>query len=177
MNLRLSKIVVITAVVVALAPTASVAAEVLGFPLTATTRQEFLRRTEGDASRTLIPAKDDYTTHGYLLQPTSTEFAGLKRVAFMFDPDDKLCLVYVELPAEQFGAQVQKAKANPKFRVLGQSSSPDGSKDIAFSDGTDRISIEIKAAFPSMVIMYMNEGYKKNSDARVRAHGYKPKYE
>lgn len=158
----------------ALSATAS-ALDVLGFELSATTRQAFLDRLKGNSTLSKIPASDRYTVHGYTAQLDQEQFPSLKRAAFMFDASDRLCLVFLELPVERFDVEVERAKK--LYRLIGTTTEPNGAKDAYFSAGTNRICIETRPQWPSTVIMLMNAGYKKDSDTRIRANGFRPKYE
>lgn len=165
----------LAAALLLVAASSAYALDVLGMTLSGTTRQTFLDRTKGDSTLVELPATDRFTVHGYILRPEAKEYPGLKRAGFMFDPSDRLCMIIIELPLDQFDKQVQVAKKS--FQLAGSSSSPNGAKDAYFHNGTNRISIEALPQRNSTTIMYMNEAYKADSDARIRSHGMRPKYD
>lgn len=151
------------------------ALDVLGFELSVTTRQAFLDRLKENPALSEIPATDRYIVHGYIVQIDQTQFPSLKRVAFMFDPSDRLCMVFLEVPIEYFDVEVQRASL--LYQFIDATGEPNGIKEAYFGEGTNRISIATRPQWTSTVVMMMNAGYRKDAAARMREHGLQPKYE
>ena len=151
------------------------ALDVLGFELSVTTRQVFLDRLKGNTTLNEILASDRYIIHGYTVLFDQEQFPSMKRAGFMFDASDRLCMVFLEVPPELFDVEVERARG--LYRLIGATRDPNGARDAYFSEGTNRISIEIKPQWPSAVVMMMNAAYRKDSDARLRANGFQSKYD
>jgi hypothetical protein len=156
--------------------TNSIAIEVLGFELTSTSRAEFLDKNKNNSSLQRIPSNDDYTPNGYMIDGLVTKnFPHPNRAAFIFDAQDRLCAVVLQVPTSYYDQIFSSAKKN--YRLVGQDSSKSGRRESAFASDTDRIAIDSTASAESMVIMYMNKGFHQNNSARIRDRGFKPKFE
>ena len=156
-------------------PFASGATDVLGYTLSTTTLQQFLKQEQSNPSLARLPATDKFILNGYVLKPKLSEFGSTERVGFMFDRTDRLCMVIVEVPYDRYAELVNAAKT--KYEFVGEKKTSSGTQEAHFHAGTDHISIEGNPERPKMSVMLMNEQYKKDSDARLKANGFRPTFD
>ena len=150
------------------------AMDVLGYRLSATSRNEFLAKERGNLER--VPATDTYIKNGYMVAaPKNKEFPNLKGAGFMFDAGDKLCMVLLYLPKEQYGAMLESFKK--KYRLIGEENALSGKREALFADGEDRIAFYLDAGGTTTFVMLMNDGFNRNNKNHIREHGQKPKFE
>ena len=142
------------------------AVDVFGIELSTTSLSAFLEKKSADATLRKLPVKQGYIKTGYSIETPDSAYPSLRRAGFMFDRNDMLCMVLLELSHDEFDTQAAQAKK--LYKLTDEDSSTLIHRRAYFSSGSDKIQIDSESNRPYMYIMFMNEGFKKEVDARNR---------